>query len=104
MISRRLIASLLLSVLGSLPTLAPGAEEGGLPEALVFNCFTCHGTDGKSTGAIPGLMGRAATFITAKLNEFKQGKGNPTVMDRIARGYTDQEIARIAEYIGALRN
>ena len=71
-------------------------------EALVLNCFICHGTDGKSPAAVPGLYGKSPAYMARKLTEFKAGKGDPTVMDRIARGYTDEEIARIAEYFGGI--
>jgi hypothetical protein len=42
-------------------------------------------------GCYPRPLGRAETFIAAKLNEFKQGKGDPTVTsdprtNRIAAG------------------
>jgi sulfide dehydrogenase cytochrome subunit len=78
-------------------------EDQNNTESLVFNCFTCHGTDGKSPTAMPGLYGKSEAYVARKLSEFKAGKGHPTVMDRIAKGYSDEEIARIAKYFGEMK-
>ncbi|MGQ0657105.1 MAG: c-type cytochrome [Chromatiales bacterium] len=78
-------------------TLSPRSTE-----ALAFNCFTCHGPEGQGTGSIPPLHGKSADQLLRRLLEFRQGRGNPTIMDRIARGYSDEELARIADYIATL--
>jgi sulfide dehydrogenase cytochrome subunit len=92
-------------VLGLSLAASAKAQQPAQPsaEALVYNCFTCHGTDGKSPTTMPGLNGKSETYVAKKLIEFKAGKGNPTVMDRIAKGYTDEEIARVAKYFGELK-
>ena len=71
-------------------------------EALSFNCFTCHGPEGSGAGSMPALRGRSAEELLDRLRQFRQGAGEPTIMDRIARGYTDEELARIAAYIAGL--
>lgn len=68
-------------------------------EALAFTCFTCHGTDGRSPGAIPSLCGKTADFIIRRMHEFRSGKREATIMNRISKAYSDEEIARIARYI-----
>lgn len=68
-------------------------------EALAFNCYTCHGPGGVSPAAMPSLHGKSAGYLLRRLLEFKQDKGNPTIMGRIAKGYSDEELARIAEYL-----
>lgn len=105
LINRNMWVWVLTGTILSMVGLGVRAEEGGVlsTESLILNCFICHGTDGKSPGAMPSLNGKSAAFIARKLIEFKAGKGRPTIMDRIARGYTDEEIARIAESIGALK-
>lgn len=70
------------------------------PSALADACAPCHGTDGMSPGAIPALTGRTAAFITQRMLEFKSGAREGTVMNRIARGYDDDEIAAIARHLG----
>ena len=73
---------------------------GTTPSALADACAACHGTDGKSPGAIPALAGKSAAYITQRMLEFKAGAREGTVMNRIARGYDDAEIAAIARHLG----
>ena len=70
------------------------------PSMLGNACAPCHGTDGMSPGAIPALSGKSAAYITQRMLEFKAGARQGTVMNRIARGYDDDEIAAIAQHLG----
>ena len=70
------------------------------PSALADACAPCHGTDGKSPGAIPALSGKSADYIVQRMLEFKADARAGTVMNRIAKGYTDAEIAAIARHLG----
>lgn len=84
------------------PGLAPAGQSSRSAEALVFNCFTCHGTDGRSPAEVHSINGKSSDYLKKKLNAFKAGQGNPTIMDRIAKAYTDDEISLISEYIANL--
>jgi cytochrome subunit of sulfide dehydrogenase len=66
---------------------------------MVNNCFSCHGTDGRSPGAIPSLTGKNADQALLVLKEYKSGQLASTVMNRHAKGYTDAELEAIAQYI-----
>ncbi|NTW48614.1 MAG: c-type cytochrome [Chlorobiales bacterium] len=72
-------------------------------QILAMSCTTCHGPDGKSAGMMPKLNGKTAEYIESQLKRFKAGEGKPTVMDRIAKGYTDDELKLIAEFFGNLK-
>ncbi len=72
-------------------------------ESLVFTCYTCHGTDGESPGDMPSLKGVSAEEIKEKLLAFRQDQNDPTIMNRIAKGYSEDEINRIADYLAALK-
>ena len=65
---------------------------------LANTCFSCHGTDGKSAGAMPTISGKTQSFIVTKLMSFKAGKLDSTVMNRIAKGFTDAEIKALAKF------
>lgn len=67
---------------------------------MISNCYSCHGTDGRSAGAIPSLTGMTAEQAKAMLMGFKTGALPATVMTRHAKGYTDAELEAIANYIG----
>lgn len=70
---------------------------------LSNSCAACHGTDGKSPGAIPSIHGKTAEFIAQALTEFRAGTRPSTVMGRHAKGYSDEEIKLIAEYFASLK-
>ena len=67
---------------------------------MISNCYSCHGTDGRSPGSIPSLTGKNAEQALLVLKEFKSGKLAATVMTRHAKGYTDAELEALANYIG----
>lgn len=63
-------------------------------------CFGCHGAGTASGAAIPPIiLGAPATFIETSLKAFRDGDRPSTIMQRIARGYTDEEIAAVAKYL-----
>lgn len=67
---------------------------------LAGSCFNCHGTDGRSNGAIPSIAGRPQLALKNQLMAYKseQPPVGTTVMTRIAKGYSDKEIDALALY------
>ena len=59
------------------------------------SCSGCHGRSGR----IPAIKAKSADEIAAAMLEYRAGQGAPTVMDRISRGFTEQEIRDIASWI-----
>ena len=78
----------------------PGTAAADTPasEVLANTCFSCHGTDGHSAGAMPILNGKPAKLIEIALKAFRDGKKDSTVMMRIAKGFDDAEIKALSEY------
>ena len=68
---------------------------------LSNSCAACHGTDGKSPGAIPSIYRKSVKFIVQALNDFQDGKRPATVMGWHASGYSDEEIRLIANYFSS---
>jgi len=52
---------------------------------------------------VPRLAGRNPADIVSAMQGFKSGKLPATVMDRIAKGFSDEEIKAIAAWYGAQR-
>lgn len=77
---------------------ASQAADMANPELLASNCFNCHGADGNSVGTVTGLNTLSAGIIATKMRMFKKDKALTTIMDRIAKGYSEAEIAAIAGY------
>ena len=80
-----------------LPVSAFAADKGMV---LALSCASCHGTNGASPGSIPRIQGRSAEYIEKAMLQFKAGEGPATVMNRIAKGYTDEEIKLLSAYLG----
>ena len=68
------------------------------PAMLANPCAGCHGTDGNSPGSIPALNKLSGKYILFSMKAFKSDQRQGTVMNRIAKGYTDQEIKLMSEY------
>jgi sulfide dehydrogenase cytochrome subunit len=80
-----------------LPVSAFAADKGMV---LALSCASCHGTNGASPGSIPRIQGRSAEYIEKAMLQFKAGERPATVMNRIAKGYTDEEIKFLSAYLG----
>jgi len=68
---------------------------------IAASCATCHGTDGRSRGAIPSLAGRDKAIIVQQVRDFRDGKRPSTVMQQLAKGYSDAQIEAAAAYFAA---
>ena len=98
-----LIATALMTLL-SAPAEAqrrkPPAIDGTL---LAQSCMACHGPMGASVaGPMPTIGGQPEVFIVNTMKAFRDGSRPSTVMGRLAKGYTDAEIAAMAKYLSAL--
>ena len=67
--------------------------------SLAAGCATCH--PATVSGAIPYLGNRGRDALAQRLHDFRDGKTPATVMHQIVRGYTDEELDRIAAYLSA---
>jgi cytochrome c553 len=64
-------------------------------------CSGCHPI-GRSAGTpFTRLAGRNPSDIVTAVREFRTGKRPATVMDRIAKGFTDDEVEAIAKWYAA---
>lgn len=70
-------------------------------ELLASVCVTCHGPDGKGSKKIPKLKGLKVSDIIESMKGFKNGEESSTIMDRHAKGYTDEEVKLMAEYFAS---
>jgi len=75
------------------------SADTSLGRDIAANCAACHGTNGVSQAAIPGLAGLQKTYIIEQMQAFKAGQRQATVMHQIAKGYSDEQIAAVAEFL-----
>ena len=70
---------------------------------LAQQCTACHRIDGVSQGGIPAIVGWPVEQFTAVLESFKRGERTNAAMVSIAQSLSDDEIAALAAYFGALK-
>lgn len=113
----KVTSALLISALFSYSAIADGHGTNMLTDT----CVACHGGDGNSVGpAIPNLAGISPNYMMGAMLAYKYDDDDEkleevidsdpdfedvevfprysTIMGRIAKGYTEEEIKQIAEY------
>lgn len=80
---------------------APSAAQNANPQLLTITCAGCHGPGGHSPGTIPSIFGRTSASIAETLRAFRDDRRPATVMNRIAKGYSDTEIDAVAREISS---
>ncbi|WP_347987828.1 c-type cytochrome [Methylomonas sp. AM2-LC] len=67
---------------------------------MAYMCRNCHDPAGMSTPVVPALDKLTAQQFQKMLMDFKYDKQTAaTIMPRIAKGYTDQELQALADYL-----
>jgi len=101
----KLVLSCAAIALALLATPALAQDAAALrTKALAATCANCHGTLGRAVegAAVPGLAGLPASYMVDQLKAFKAGTRPATVMQQLAKGFSDAQIDQIAAYYAAL--
>ena len=78
------------------------AEPPGEAAMLANACAACHGPQGSSQGpATPSIAGISVEYFIDAMEAFKEDERPATVMNRIARGYSEQQIELMAKYFSS---
>jgi cytochrome subunit of sulfide dehydrogenase len=83
--------------------IAAAVAASAEPPAGAASCTGCHPASARVTSPVPRLAGLERDAIVKALQEFRAGQRAATVMDRIAKGFTDDEIQAIAAWYAAQR-
>ena len=65
------------------------------------SCSGCHAPSAAVQTPVPRLVGRPAAEIVTAMQAFRTRQRQATVMDRIAKGFSESEIASIAAWYAA---
>ncbi len=69
---------------------------------LVNNCTICHGPGGVSGGpGVPTIAGLEGDYLLRTLRAYRSGERAASIMGRIARGYDDEQLTRLAAYFAS---
>lgn len=80
-------------------TITPPSSAVSPAAALAAACSGCH-REGVSGTVIATLGSYGVAELDARLRGFKNAESEATAMHRLARGYTDAELAALAGYLG----
>ena len=78
------------------PVLAASAPPPG-----AASCSGCHPAGATTAATVARLYGRDAGEITTAMAGFRDGSLPATVMNRIAKGFSDDELRAIAAWLAA---
>ena len=79
-------------------SIAAAVVASAEPPAGAAACSGCHPSSTRVTSPVPRLAGRDGAAIVKAMQDFRSGTRAGTVMDRIAKGFTDEEIQAIAAW------
>jgi sulfide dehydrogenase cytochrome subunit len=79
---------------------ALSADAPPRPLSIALGCTGCHGASGEGYGSIPKISGKPEGEFVRKMQEFRADRRPATVMDRIAKGFDDDDFAALAKYFG----
>jgi cytochrome c553 len=84
-------------------SIAAAVVASAEPPAGAASCTGCHPASARVASPVPRLAGLERAAIVKAMQEFRSGQRAGTVMDRIARGFTDDEVQAIAAWYAAQR-
>ena len=84
-------------------TIAAATVASAEPPAGAAACSGCHPSSARVQSPVVRLAGRDRAEIVKAMQDFRSGARAGTVMDRIAKGFTDAEIQAIAAWYAAQR-
>ena len=82
-------------------SIAAAASAAAGPPVGAASCTGCHPSSSKVTTPVRRLVGVDRDIIVRAMEEFRSGQRTGTVMDRIAKGFSDAEIKAIADWYAA---
>jgi cytochrome subunit of sulfide dehydrogenase len=87
-------------------TLMDHASAAGPADAPpgALSCSGCHPPARSANATVAPLTGRNPADIVAAMQAFKSGQRPSTVMDRIAKGFSEDEVKAIAAWYAAQKD
>jgi len=81
-------------------SIAPAVAASSAPPGAT-SCSGCHATGTAPASSVARLYGRDANEIMTAMTGFRDGSLPATVMGRIAKGFSDDELRAIAAWLAA---
>jgi cytochrome subunit of sulfide dehydrogenase len=81
----------------------PVGATAAAPPAGASSCSGCHAKNAAESSSVPRIDGLQPAEIIAAMQAFRSGERPSTVMGRIAKGFSEDEIQAIAVWLAAQR-
>ena len=82
-----------------LVSIAAAAVAFAEPPPGAASCTGCHPSSARVSSPVRRLAGLDRDAIVKAMQDFRSGQRAATVMDRIAKGFTEAETRAIAEWL-----
>ena len=82
----------------AIASIAAATAASAEPPPGAAACTGCHPSSTRITSPVARLTGMDRAAIVRAMQEFRSGTRTGTVMDRIAKGFTDDEVQAIANW------
>lgn len=103
MTNAKFLANLAVSAV-LIGTLAHAADPAAGKKLYDATCAACHGPNGISIAPIyPNIAGQKNEYLVAQLKAFRDGSRKNAIMQPMAKGLTDTNIANITAYVSTLK-
>ena len=96
--TRHTTPTILVAGISLLLSATATAQTSNLGRNLAAACATCHGTNGAGRDGMPALAGMPREQMSVTLKAFRDGQRPATIMNQLAKGYSDAQIEAIAGY------
>jgi cytochrome c553 len=87
----------------TVPGLLGSVSSVAAPPPGASSCSGCHPPTASAETKVLPLRGQDPTKIVAAMQAFRSGERPSTVMGRIAKGFSDEEIRTIATWVAEQR-
>jgi sulfide dehydrogenase cytochrome subunit len=99
----RMVGILAFGSIAATAWMPAAAQSAAQPPLIAQGCIGCHGQAGAGRGSIPKIAGYGRDIFIAQWAAFKTNQRPATIMNRVAPGYTDAEVAVLADYFSKLK-
>jgi cytochrome subunit of sulfide dehydrogenase len=96
------MSKLLAAAIGCV-SVAAAVVASAEPPVGAASCTGCHPASSRVTSPVPRLSGLDRAAIVRAMQDFRSGQRTGTVMDRISKGFTDEEVQAIAAWYAGQR-
>ena len=102
-VTARIVAAMAVAMLAATvpakATSVSASVAASAPPPGAASCSGCHGLRDNASSALPGIYGRDPQDIATAMAAFRDGTRPATVMNRIAKGFSEDEIRAIAAWL-----